>query len=97
VQSHNTILKRAPFKPNYAKVTCYLPNGRLVQSYTRREDYTPSTISRQMGGFDDRVFIHIVTPKNIEEHIFKAYYNPYYVLRSNTPSPLVRMHQLTQA
>lgn len=39
-----TILQKGPFKPKYDWVMHYLPDGHLVQSYIRWDDYTPSTI-----------------------------------------------------
>lgn len=60
----------------------------LVQSYLRRDDYTSSTISRQMEEFDDRISIHIATPTLESRNHARGYNNPCYVLKSNTPTPL---------
>lgn len=96
VQSHDTILQRDTFRPKYSRVTQYFPDGWLVQSYIRREDYLHSTISIKWEEFDDNISIYTVIPNTQAIDTFKEYINPSYMLKYNTPSPLLRIQQHTQ-
>lgn len=42
-----------------------------------------------MEDFDDRISIHSETLIPKIRNVFKVYDNPFHVLKSNTPSPLV--------
>ena len=81
------ILQNDPFKSKYDHVMRYLPDEHLFQSYIRRDDYTPSTISRRMNEFNDRILIHTVTPAPEPRSHARVYNDAYYILETNTPTP----------
>ena len=66
---------------------CYIPYGHLFQSYIRQDDYTPSTISRRMNEFDDRILVHMATPIPESRSHDREYNDAYHILKTNTPTP----------
>lgn len=81
------ILQKGPFKPKYDNVMHYLLDGHLVQYYIRWDDYIPSTISRRMEEFDDRIFIHTTTLVSESRRNARVYKDAYHILTINTPTP----------
>ena len=80
------VLQKGSFKPNYDHVMSYLLYGFLVQSYIRWDDYTPSTISRRINAFDDRILIHTATPTPKSRSHARVYNDAYHILKTNTPT-----------
>jgi len=82
-----TILQKGPFKLNYDHVMYYLPYGCVFQSYIIRDDYTPSTISRRMNEFNDRISICTTTTTPESRSHARVYNDAYHILKTNTYTP----------
>lgn len=82
-----TILQKSLFKPKYKCVNHYLPDGHLDQTYIRKDDDNPSTISGRMHEVDDRISIHITTSILELRSQAQLYNNTYHILKTNTSSP----------
>jgi len=61
---------------------------KLKYTYIIRDDYTSSTISRRMNEFDDRILIHEPTPTPEPRSHARVYNDAYYILKTNTPTPM---------